>query len=213
MTSAYAVLYDQDGWFLIAKRRMASFYFGDGHTGVAYPRGEPFPKYKGPGKYALPGGAKKTGEDTQTAAAREFLEETGVNLPPHTTITHTFAYTDNGIEKSYEAAYFKTANPGDVDSTVTIISALSLRQAEIIIENIKENGWKDKVGYSKIVDFVKRNKIDQWPYDNELEDPDVWNIKQSKYWSTVKSWDGDPTIGWYYTVLEYLRTNILESPE
>ncbi|WP_412022587.1 NUDIX hydrolase [Burkholderia cepacia] len=214
MTSAYAVLYDPDGWFLIAKRRVKYYYFGNGTTGKAFPGGEYFPKEKGPGKYALPGGGKKAGEDTQTAASREFLEETGVNLPPHTTTTQIFTYTDEkGKEGSYEAAYFRVVKKEDVDTTLTTISALSLRHAEIIIEEINTNNWSDQVGYGNIVDFVRRNRIAQWPYDNELTDADVWNIKLSKYWNTIKLWDGDPYIGWYYTILEYLRTHILESAE
>jgi 8-oxo-dGTP pyrophosphatase MutT (NUDIX family) len=202
VASAYAVLYDEEGWFIIAKKRTEGFYFGNGRKGDAYHKGIRITN--GPGQYALPGGGIHKNEGAAAAAEREFIEETGVNLPAHKLIKAQ-SFSDRG---SFTGAYFKANNKNDVARTGATIYGTSLKNAEKLIIEIKENKWEGEIGYSNTVSYAVRNNLIPWPYDNELEHVAVWNITLADNWNTIKSWKGRDDIGWYYIVLKYLRVDL-----
>ncbi|ALK30254.1 NUDIX hydrolase [Burkholderia plantarii] len=208
MASAYAVLYNQDGWFLIAKKRKKGYYFGDGKTGDVYSAGQDIKN--GPGLYALPGGGTE-GQAVDVAAAREFSEETGLALP---------SYSKKEIKNfnipkvgAWGAAYFCAANGEDVISTSSKIHSTSMPNSVKIINEIIKNKWKINE-YNKVIEFTEKNKISPWPHDNELESVGCWNVKKPENWKTITSWKtaGNGT-DWYYYTLEHLRNNILQVPQ
>ncbi|AXE96293.1 hypothetical protein CUJ90_29335 [Paraburkholderia terricola] len=198
---AYAVLYDDFGTFLIATKRERSYYYLSENGETVNYRGIDLTGKKGGGLNALPGG-RNDENDTEKCARREFFEETGVELPrsvgPDRTKIKSFE------RDAYSAAYFR-AKTGEVASTFSAISSISLPNSRDIVAKIIKEKYTQR---SQVMDYVVREKFSVWPQDNELDSVACWNIKNSNQWDKIKSWRGDQVIGWYYEVLKYLRVDI-----
>lgn len=198
---AYAVLYVVDGKFLIATKRKKSYYYMSGTKPWVDWRGFDVPKNKGPGLRALPGGGNDEG-DIEKCARREFVEETGVELPKIET-TSLIKFEEGKYR--YSAAYFRAESEAWA-STFNAISSVSLPYSERIVEEIIEKKYTKA---SEVQAYVKRKNIDVWPKDNELDSFESWNITDRARWDAIKKWKGDEVIGWYYEILKYLRVDIL----
>lgn len=202
---AYAVLYDKVGTFLIAKKRTKAYYYLSENGQTVDCNGIDLTKGKGGGLNALPGG--RNDDDTAKCAKREFLEETGIDLPPSALsakpITRPF---EGGL---YSAAYFR-ADVGDVASTYQTISSKSFKNADKIVAQIIKGKYTKR---SEVMDYVERENISPWPMDNELDSVACWNIKNTKQWETIQGWKGNQAIGWYYEVLKFLRVTIFNLSE
>ncbi|NHV28707.1 NUDIX hydrolase [Burkholderia sp. D-99] len=198
---AYAVLYDKVGTFLIAWKRTRAYYFLSENGQTVNYNGIDLTQKKGGGLNALPGGANDEG-DTEKCARREFLEETGVSLPPidgsDGIRTHSF---ENDL---YSAAYFRV-KVGDVASAYTAISSKSMPNSNKIVAQIINEKYTKR---SQVMNYVKNENISPWPEDNELDSVACWNIQNVNQWAEIKSWKGNQTIGWYYEILKYLRVDI-----
>lgn len=188
----YAVIYVDNGDFLLGFKLPKGYFFHDPKNppGKIYPNGI---NLNGRNNYTLPGGKQDTGETVTQAAEREFQEETATNIVSSGSIEYQFSI-------SYSAAYFKV-NQQYLNDTLNAILTTNLVQAqqaqqEIINRTINK--------YSEI-----HIRYPNCPADNELQTVYKWNVKDPGNWKTIESWKNDPTIGWYYDILSYLKNDIL----
>ncbi|MBN3835045.1 NUDIX hydrolase [Burkholderia sp. Ac-20344] len=200
---AYAVLYDKVGTFLIATKRTKAYYYLSENGETVNYNGIDLTQKKGGGLNALPGG-RNDENDTEKCARREFLEETGINLPPSAVSTRTIIRSFEG--NSYSAAYF-LADVGDVASTYSTISSYSFPNSNKIVAQIIKEKYTKR---AQVMDYVNRENISPWPMDNELDAVACWNIKNENQWKTIQKWKGNQAIGWYYEILKYMRVDIFD---
>lgn len=208
-TSVYAVLYDKSGVFLMAQKRKEAYYV-QAKGGKVKKDGWPL---SGGGRYALPGGALDE-TDIDQGARREFFEETGLKLPPAPDHNQpkTVKFDVNGKvlpldegEFAFAAVYFY-ATEEDVANAWSYISSVTLPNSKEIAGAIERG---DIETYSEISAYATRRGMAAWPADNELEWVWCWSFNDKNDWAKIEAMKGDPVIGWYYCVLEYLCFNIL----
>lgn len=186
----YTVLYERSGCFLLARKPLRGYYFKNPAVlggGEVIRAGEGL---HGGGNYALPGGRKEAKESIVDAGLREFQEETGVPI-------FGLPYKDYAFPPRYAAVYVESHS----------FNAMANR----IIANLKQG--------TEAATQVSRCEIDWYPDifthfhhappDNELSEGSIWNLEDPTQWQAIEDWQGDPIIGWYYEILNYLKTSIL----
>ncbi|WP_081080150.1 NUDIX hydrolase [Burkholderia cepacia] len=210
MASVYAVLYDKSGTFLMAKKQMKSYYTQAGGGKV---NALGWTINSGPGEYALPGG-KLEESNIEDGARREFLEETGFNLPlspdnnPPKTVKFNVkgeALPPNATNYAFSAVYF-CASEEDVENTWSNISEIALPNSRDIAGAIMRRNIKT---YSEITLYARKHGIKEWPADNELKWVWRWSFSNKNDWANIESMKNNDNIGWYYCILEYLCFHIL----
>ncbi|EDT40086.1 NUDIX hydrolase [Burkholderia ambifaria] len=209
MASVYAVLHDENGAFLMAQKRAREYYVHTAYGGRVDKDG--WPLTNGGGRYALPGGALDEA-DIEKGAAREFFEETGLTLPVSALRNPRVVKFDGSGQVvsanknfAFAAVYFKVSEE-DVIVTENNISEFALPNSKRIVVAIESREIK---AYSEIQAYARKHGMVAWPADNELDWVWRWNVYDGNDWNAIRGMRGDPQIGWYYSVLEYLRDHIL----
>ncbi|MDO1529819.1 NUDIX domain-containing protein [Fulvimonas sp. R45] len=183
----YACVYTANGDFLLGTKPALGYYFSSG-GGSLHPNGQPL---NGGGRYALPGGRRERGESTRDGAAREWQEETACPMSINQASSHEWG-------TAYGAGYFRQPD-GDLQGMLDLITNDVLPAAALAVRDIT-NGTI--TAYPQIFALFP-----DAPADNELAAMTLWNVVTD--WARIQQWDGDPTIGWYYNILKYLREDIL----
>ena len=189
MAQVYAVIYDEQGNFLVAKKN-ANGYFSNTNNGSIVKEGQPITGAEG---YCFPGG-KLEGADRVAGALREFLEDTNVSLNPTVfTPTPSSSYNSDG---DYHGVYFKTPK----DKTLYQLSDI----AGFVNQTLKmgADAAQDIQGSFDGDYDALMQKYPYCPGDNELASCEVVNVNDiSKYFQ-----DGDPYTGRFYTMIMNLVT-------
>jgi 8-oxo-dGTP pyrophosphatase MutT (NUDIX family) len=181
----YCVLYDSDRKFLIATKRSKGYFFCS--NGSIVPAGQ---RLNGGGKPALPGGARAPGEDIRDGAIREFREETRVEIQG---AEHEWSHNWG----RYAAGYFRVSPAALAGIQTTVNTNLGAgNQAALAVEG----------GQIQDCDALHRT-FPLAPDDNELQVVDIWDLNDHTTWNRIQTWDGDRDLGWFYDILDHLRSN------
>lgn len=205
---AYAVVYEGQGQFLLA-RKLAKGYFFHDKGGRIVKAGQ---NLNGGGKYALPGGKKEPGASYLDTAEKEFREETGQALTGrYDKVALPGAPWDGGLSRDgrthfyYIAAYFKVS-PQTLSTLITTITRQNLPASRQVVDAIVNGTKVNNITIGRYSDIKRAAPL--CPEDNELDTVDPWDLLGR--WGTIDTWKTDGDLGWYYTVLKYLKDNILK---
>lgn len=185
----YAVVYVDDGRFLVFKKRDKGYFFFKNGEGSLVRGGQ---RLNGAGDWALPGGAREGRESIGDGAEREFHEETAIHLPAAT--------SEHEFSDQYGAGYFQ------VDGT-TFGNLLR----DIGSTNLPAgNSAATEVGNGTITRYDQiHQRYSASPLDNELASVEAWNVTNGGNWGTIQSWERNRALNWYYAILKYLKEDIL----
>ena len=187
----YAVFYEASGRFLIGyKFEKGYFFYTHADGGIIVPAGQ---KLNGGLDWALPGGRREGQEAIDTAALREFKEETAAAIVPEQTANHEFSL-------DYAAAYFRVDDK-TFNETCTAIGEINLPSG---INAQKEIIEKEITRYAEI-----HVKFPEAPQDNELRNAYIWDVKDSDCWNIIVSWKNNRKLCWYFEILNYYKNNVL----
>jgi len=182
----YAIIYDSTGNFAAFTKCASGYFFSNGSGGGSIvTAGQPL---RGGGKFAFPGGALNTNEDTTAGAIREFHEETNYDL--------TNNYTDTFFEEyltasaTYYGVYFKVASLSTIISTISA-NLLQGSQAMADVQSGKITAYAD-------IFTTYPNS----PPDNELATVASWNLVNDK--TKIQALNDDTDTDWFYDILDYL---------
>lgn len=204
-TQAYAVVYESKGQFLIAKKLEKGYFFST-RGGQIVKRGKTL---NGSNKYALPGGQVEPGETHLSTAKKEFEEETGQSLTGRYDEVKVPAMpwdggTFNGTHFYYIAAYFKV-QAQVLSELISAISTKNLPASQQVVDAILNGTKVNNIAITQYRDIKRASPM--CPADNELASVAPWDL--SLRWDTIAGWMGDQDLGWYYTILKYLKETIL----
>ncbi|MCW8127573.1 NUDIX hydrolase [Microbulbifer halophilus] len=190
----YAVLYTEDGHFMLARKLSKGYFFYDPakSQGAIVPDGQ---SLNGGDNYALPGGKRNKGESITGGAAREFYEETGVKIS-----NQSVSVLEHQFSLQFGAGYFLASND-QIKTIHTKIQKTNLVAATNASVDIEHGSISQ---YSQI-----HQRYPDAPADNELEAVYIWSVFDKANWEEIEKWRGSPTLGWYYDILLYLRDQVL----
>jgi ADP-ribose pyrophosphatase YjhB (NUDIX family) len=194
----YAVLHDDVGNFLIARKYEDGYYFGrsPGHPERLVPMGQ---LLNGHGLDMLPGGGHHTtSESILGGARREFHEETGVHIPDGA-VTNHLAHQHDGADR-YSAGYFgvptATLRAGSERIDTVHLRAGYAAQLAVMSHAIRH--------YHEI-----HQHFPDAPQDNELARVSVLDLRNPDVRAWIAWWDTGRVRNWHYHILRHLYTNIL----
>jgi ADP-ribose pyrophosphatase YjhB (NUDIX family) len=201
-TISYAVMYADDGTFLLGWKPVLGFYAGNGKSGNIWVGGHTL---DGGANYALPGSPMGGGETIEAAAARGFTQQTG-QQPPATRSIATQALSD-----ACAAAYFRLADAAAVRDLDKACNTASLPNGARVATAVKTKVVKS---YADIEAKAKKEGWLPWPYDDQLQETSCRNILAPETWNWVCTWR-EPASGLdaFYPVLAYLHDTLLASPQ
>ncbi|KSR37758.1 NUDIX hydrolase [Pseudomonas aeruginosa] len=188
----YAVVYTSSGRFLLFWKLAKGYFFFDAKTGKGkIVKGGA--NLNGGNDYALPGGRREESETVAAGAAREFLEETAADVRGLPVQEKTFG-------RDFCAGYFRIEEK-EIEGLLARIqdpNLVSAMNASIDIEH------GSITRYAQI-----HTRYPSAPRDNELETGYLWSVHDEANWEVVLSWKNSPALGWYFDILDYLKTSIL----
>lgn len=189
----YACVYAPSGDFLLATKRVLGHFYGNGRDdGKIYKEGVKVnPKKVGAIRYALPGGTKEENETIIEGAHREWSEETNCS------ILDAKPSRKEWLDEGFSAGYFELPLER-IEEIRDRMDIDVLDAAEIAVARIKDGSITTYGGIY--------GSLPNAPADNELEAMTVWSVHTD--WSRIKQWQGDPNVGWFYTILLHLKTLI-----
>lgn len=189
----YACVYTAGGDFLLASKRLVGYYFTSTKGGVIVPEGEELnPRSKDALRYALPGGKKNNSETIEAGALREWKEETNCQFEPDNTQSMNWT--------AFGAGYFLVSSEALLEMRNRFADPV-LPAANRAADQVRDHEIKH---YAEIHVFNP-----QAPADNELAALDRWSVITD--WQRIEEWEGDKAVGWFFTILQHLRTTILAS--
>lgn len=192
MPQTYAVVYVENGDFIIAKKNELGYFFQSQTGGDIYPNG--FPIRNGPGLSALPGGSFPNGTDPAIGAGNEFWEETGVQLRSFEQKVQSVQFLDRG--HYYYGVYYKLSQ-NDFFSVFNHASN-SIQIANQLVASDIQTGII--TNYSQISRLYPR-----CPLDNELASCQIWNLYRD--WSEIQALNYNQSTNWFFEILDYLKNN------
>jgi len=195
---SYAVVYAEDGTFLLAWKPYLGYFFGNGKTGEVVPAGR---ELDGKVNYAFPGSARSSPETVTAAARRAFQEQTGQPMPA------TVATTEHEFAASYAAAYFCLADGTAVRDCSDACNTVSLAHSVPITSAIISGKVKR---YQDIAGYAAAHALVPWAYDNQLQETWSRNLLDAETWNWIQTWQS-PLSGLEhaFAVMRYLRETIL----
>jgi ADP-ribose pyrophosphatase YjhB (NUDIX family) len=195
MTQIYAIVHDGAGNFLIAKKNVLGYFFHDpGGGGTIVPKGQ---KLNGAGDWAFPGGALQ-GDGVDQTARNEFKEECALEVPTDERKPDRYSGSDG--KWTYYGVYFDVGGKLDtLNADVNEHLKIGTKAAGAVMA-----GKYRKEQYTELMRTFPGS-----PVDNELASTEVWNLVEK--WTEIASWKDDRKKGWYYCILDNLRT-VLKLP-
>ncbi|MFI5909938.1 NUDIX hydrolase [Dactylosporangium sp. NPDC051541] len=198
----YAALYDERGLVLIARKRQAGYYFGPepGQGGRIVQAGQVL---HGAGRSSLPGGKKRDDESILFGAAREFHEETGVEVDDRAIARATpWRHDQHDHDMRFAGGLFRVSSQ--------VLDATARRTNINLIEG---DAAADEIRIDEITEY---DDIHQYyphaPADNELDVCGLWNLHNRNVRAELASWRGDPDLGWFYYILSDLSVELNLGP-
>ena len=191
-TQVYAVVHDGKGNFLLGYKNEKGYFF---HPDTVIPAGKAL---NGGGLYAIPGGGFEGGGDPAIGGAKEFLEETNVELRnfPQTLSPPDKKWIFNS-NWSYYGVYY---NLGDHFEEAVSAAANNLVAGYSAAEAVQQRAY----GVGQYQEL--RAAFPGCPQDNELGTIQVWNI--SNDWAAISQWQNNSNLDWFYNILLYYKNSL-----
>ena len=191
-TQVYAVIYDDNKDFIIARKNKLGHFF---HTGGGT-LNLPGKSLNGGGKACFPGGKLEV-KDPVAGALMEMEEETNVSVNKAVfTVRPDAYYREVDGNWAYWAVFFKAPDPSDKN----------LHQLTDILKGMRENlGYRAHasadVVSKKITKYPDiRAKYPNCPADDELDTCDIVNLKDINKYFNAKDNDTD----WFLDMVTHL---------
>lgn len=210
----YTLVHDKAGNFLMFKKHVEAFFFGNAGGGQIYPTGHPLGN--GPGMAALPGGKFENGRFDRRAdiikeAQREFIEECGRLITfeaqagdddielgdpnTHEVIVeeHVIRFSTGSPRTKFACYYLQVEDIEEV-RTIAHYIAEALNDANLATLSIQSQAITDYDGVGAAYPHA--------PYDNELATVSIWNYANST--ALIDSLDGNSDTDWFYQIIRAL---------
>lgn len=188
----YAVCFDLKGNILVFTKSDFGVFFSTGNGAII----RPGQLLNGALKAAFPGGATINTKQPEAEARREFLEETGQNIPSPVPAT---IFTGPGFTFVFFEIDELVLRQLKTDIETIGLAARRLAHDAIVAPNSQIATYQDL-----------RTAYPDAPADDELASVDIRNIVS--YAPTIRGWKSDSDIDWFYLAAVHLWTTILKRP-
>lgn len=199
-TYAYAVVYNNNGDFIITRKNEYSYYYTSfGSSNEVIPAGQSLMN-RGGTLECFPGG-KLQNNNAVFTACQEFFEETGCNIQLFAPVRPvTSVPWPSGADLFY-GIYIKVT-PQDF-SVITQTVAAALGNGQQLAMLIRAGAITSA---NNLKSEAIRRSLTPYAMDNELDENYIWNCNDPAVIAAINGWTNQYQ-GWFSTIFTYLRGN------